>query len=698
MTSAAFIAAAREASRDPVLLMAVESVDTIRARCTTEADWTAAKTATNTSSANRPGSVVMATDGTEAESGYYTATEMITENPFFTGVVGETVYSVVRQSPDARCTGMTVHVTLQYYVSRQVRMTIGLQTSPDNSTWTNHAQYVVDGTWDGQTLQLPVTGLARGTNYVRVKFTCIYNSTFPFSYLTADVVRVDWQHYTWYLPTASLQTLSLDLGATPSGSTTFNVDDTVPIGTTLTYTARGSSNNSTWTNLGTVTDGASLTAYRYYDFTASFTSTGPNTPELKEISVSGGASSFRYFGTHRNIPAGTNAEPLLLASLGAVGSSVELMKLGSTGEAAPKLFYRQSTFELIRDNYLRNKAVILKMGFNTGMAESEFEPIFTGTWYDGSLNLTAQEISVKTRSILERFKKVKLPIELAENAARNNTTVVPITWTGVHLVDVCLDIIDRMGIAGRYVDSASFTALYATGGPLDHATNWDVTRTLDKDHKEDAVKLLEELSNLGGFFIIQSRDGKLRARYYDPTAAATLDLPARVGTFRTVQLGQSELYTRQQIYYGLNVDAAGTQAEDFANAYIYINAAAEIAWGLNADLPDTDPNYLENPGYMKEFFDLWGASQTAREALAVRMDGWYATPKMIMTADDLPPQFLADDNNDAVEPGTFVTVSGLQLPMSGEVWGTLCSDIKFMVTKASINPDKCTVSLTLLEV
>jgi hypothetical protein len=483
----------------------------------------------------------------------------------------------------------------------------------------------------------------------------------------------------------TIQTMTIDFGETFTQDSALTISDKIPSGSGLTYTARGSDNGTAWTDLGTVGDGSALDPYRYYDLTASFTSSGYATAVLEEIAIAAGDSQFVYYSTHRDTPV-KGALPLVMEGLGTITSKIEPTKLPSVGETTINLVYCQPTFELLRDGYLRNKTVSIKVGF-VGLAEPDYEDYFCGIWHDASIDHRRGQISVKVRSPLAKFAKVQLPAELAVNSSRSDTTVVPIDWVSTHAMAIALDTYDKMGIPDRFLDRASFTAAETTLG-----TDYNLTRALDKDAKSDAPKLLEQIGQITSTWFVPAANGKLTAIVYDPNASTVAELDARVVEFANIDLGMEMLYTRQHIYYTLIAGKSGTAAEHFSNGYVLINDIAEIAWGINKDVPDTDPDYRKNPGYSKEFFDLWNMSQAAREAMASQWDAWFSTPKMRTRANNVPPAYFH------VQPGNLVGVTGLQLPTTGGTWGTLTAAKKFLVTGRTFDPQKCIINLDLLEV
>jgi hypothetical protein len=812
MTISAWVDAAKKTDRRPVLLMSVESPNAISRAITTKTDWDASSIKTNVNTASvldDPGVVIMTTDGTEEHSGVYPLPVTTTSHR----LLPETI-------PDGGG-GFVVTWAIPIIISdlpgRVVSAVFNIIADTVNATLTQIRTYTIEGSLGGGAWEILQTFVLDGTvisnsvgtsdGYFRISFDIPMtrgnwrfrlNCSDMSAGVSAAIGSYLLRYETWYVPTAVIHTKSVDLGAIPVEPSVFGVDDVTFAAAALTYTARGSNDGSGWSDLGPVTDGATMAPYRFYDFTASFTSSGPATPVLREITVVGGNSQYERYSTHEDIPI-AGARPLLINSLGSLGSKIELMKLGSTGEVSPKLFYRRETFEMLRDNKLRNKYVSLKYGF-LGLAESDFQPIFSGLWYDGSIDLYGGMITAKTRSILARYQKAKMPKEMTPNGeTRTDSTVPPIEWVNVNIITAILDIIDYLGTPGRWVDTAAASTIRSG---VRNSTDWNVSRRLDKDNKEDALKLLEELSVLAGLWIIQKTDGVLTFKVYDPSEAISGEIDTDHASFSHIELGQADLYTRQQIYYeprhiddleigvargawasdtdysrndsvtvsgvtwyclqshqsnsatspgigagyrafwatewvnatayvigdvrlgggplytckashtsgpstkpGVGTDwrtcwvcqpiKSSNSAENFHSSYVLINQDAETAWGLNKDVPSSDPDYQANPGYQKQWFDKWCASSAAIAALAARMDGWFATPKMKLKASDLPPQYF---DQDRYQVGNFIGVTGLVLPVAGAEWGDHTDKKKFLIMSNTFDPAKCTVSFDLLEV
>jgi hypothetical protein len=555
MPSDAWIAAAKRADRQQVLLMVVESVDAIQTMVTTAADWAASK-AINCNVVDDAGSAYCNTDGPEKYSGTFSpVSSQSIQSPFnyqlgavnpdgSPGPVAVDQDAVITlASPYANVTGISVAFIVHLTEPEPSTVTVKLEASRNGAPYqlvrTIAASAQVNGAYTLTTDEIP-----KGPYTLRLTLDAS-TASYPGGGLTGTMTltSVTWTHLVTYLP-GSIQTKSLDLGLVPTIASTLSVDARIPAGASLPMTARGSNDNAAWTPLGTVADGSSLPPYRYYDVSATLTPSadGLNTPEIYEVRITGGDAQYRYFGTHEDTPF-QGVRPLLLPTLGSASAKLELMKLGSTGEVTPQMYYCKESFELLRDGYLRDKAVTIKLGFK-GLSEADYEPIFSGLWYDGAIDLKAGTVDIKTRTVFSRFSKVQIPAE--NSGQRSNQTVRPKIFTNVNVIAAMLDLINYLGMPGRWVDQASANAIMT--GPR-AGDDWLISRALTKDNKEDALKLLEELVVISGVDILQQPDGKLVFHLYDPAEADSAEISADIATFGNVELGQAELYTRQQIYY-----------------------------------------------------------------------------------------------------------------------------------------------------
>lgn len=728
MPSAAWLAAAKESPRDMVAYLSIESVDAIKAACTTKADWDGAKILTNLNSATEPGTLYLVTDGDESYSGEFQA-PTISPNALTTlaattdyiPIIGTTVAVDLQCTPSASFNDRTVKTDIQFDVY-PVQSAQWYNDQHPESPLIYYGDYFCEAHWrlwgslDGAGYQILTSGIS---DRARVEFDQLSGSSLidmirvPTVHETVslDLARGQWQfkvqiyeyvwrerwtagqqvivtpahytsrisarllshtdaHRTLYVPTGSTQTRTIDLGTVPTVPSRLEFDDFVPGGSTLTYTARGSSDGSAWTSLGTVEDGQSVPPYRYYDFTASFSasSDGMKSPFLHEIRVVGGDSQFVRVGTHQDEPV-QGILPYISSNIGALTSRLELAKVTTGGELSLKFFYNAWVADLIARGGLRNRAVTMMVGFR-GLSESDYEPYFVGTAYDYQLDHVQQEVTLRCRDVWKRFKR-QIPTETVD--ASGNKTTAPITWTGVNVLQVMLDIVDYIDVPDRYINRPSFTAI--RDGARSGA-DWQVTRTLEDP--VEALQLLGELTEVAGVFLTIGNDGKLTATTYDPSAAPVDQIDARHVRVRKIESGDTALTTRQLVYYSLIAGETGGAAADYAKAHILINADVETDQGEVVE---------------KEYFDKWGMSANAIIALANRRNEWYGQPLHKVFLEEVPPWHAK------AAPGQVVTVDGLPFPAPAAMWGKLSYRKKFLTMVRTPDPNNGFVAkMELLEI
>lgn len=91
-----------------------------------------------------------------------------------------------------------------------------------------------------------------------------------------------------YATSGTVETITLDLGATPSGPVIYRLDTTLPTNTTVTVSAsRSSADGATWSSWA-APSGVTLTSplNRYYQVRASLTTLGRTvTPVLNSLAI-----------------------------------------------------------------------------------------------------------------------------------------------------------------------------------------------------------------------------------------------------------------------------------------------------------------------------------------------------------------------------------------------------------------------------
>lgn len=670
MADAGYIAKAKAANREPVVLMAIESPDAIKKVVTTQADWESG-TLTQVETVQTDEGVVV-----------------IQPQSVFNGEIdttGEGPYYYLKFTFPFDCVVSKLFMRVYgvgsvWGIPASDRIRLRFQNAKDNPT---QVHYGVLDTFSETGRSVGEFGItftwADHETAPKCEHTFLQDETW---YVAAEAAeggdKVLWlsgfdeptPYATITRPTGQVVTPVIDLGLVPTQPSTFSAEDIIPSGSTLAYSVMGGDTLPPSNVLGPVADGGSLPPYRYYQVTADFTSLDGSRPSLREIGISGGDSQFFYIGTHLDQPL-QSVKPLLPDdAISALTSKIELLKPSTVGSIKVNMFWNRATGDMVATGYLRNKAVIIKTGFR-GLSENQYEPFFAGTWQDYTADFDKGVITVELKDVLAKFKKAKLPEEVFDPATGAKTTTA-LSWTGVNVMQVMLDLIDAMGVPDRYIDRDAFTAL--RDGTLSGA-DWLVSRTITDP--EEASKLLNELAVIAGVFLVPLPDGKLTPVLYDDTAAAVDNWDAEELLFSSLDGGQKDLSTRQLIYYDPAVTNPGENEEDYNKGYRLVDNVAEVAWNERAE---------------KRWFEKWSASAAAVQALASRMQGWFASPKIRVKVRGMPPRYIE------VLPGQIVAVNNLRIPVAEASWPGKTSAKKFLVMSKTVNPMKTTIDYELMEI
>lgn len=671
----AFIAAAESGSRKPVTLMAIESIDAIKVGISIKSDWDSYKTIDSLDTASMPGVIKPFDPYPLTVETFYTGGSPYSninyvcwKNP----PRDLTVLRIDKVQPNTMWVG-EIHIVISDFRPTPHDIQV-CETLPFGYTDLGTCAYDITGNgyWTVPSIVIPAGKWVSlwQYGYISIPYNAsmwqeLYGYPGSASYKLDLLLR--------HTPAASTRTKTVDLGVIPSEPSVFGCDYIAPSGSTVTYSARGSNDLLEWSELDVVHDKSSLSAFRYYDFYIVFTSDGVGIPSVSEITVSGGNSQFEYFSDQKDIPR-RGARPYL-KSLSPLTSKIDLLKSATTGEINATLFWRKKVGDMISRGYLKNKTVSFKLGY-AGMAESEFVPYFTGTWFDYSADPSTQEISIKIRDVWKKFKQ-KVP-EDTYSADGTKTTYLKLSG---NIIQVMLQIINLTNAPDRYIDRDTFNSIRDTSRA---GAAWVVSRELHES--TEAAELLNELAISAGAFLFQLPDGRLTIRLYDDAVSAT-DVPVldadRI-TFSAIDGGQKNLITRQAVYYQLIPGKTGTSTEDYAKGFLNPNQAAEIAWQETQTC---------------EWLDKWGlgggSDTEALNMLAQRRDSWFSNPRFTIRAENCPPRYIG------IEKGDVVAVNSLELPTTDTNYdaGLRYTDQKlFLVLGKTVNPKTFTSSFDLFEV
>ncbi|WP_020675271.1 hypothetical protein [Geopsychrobacter electrodiphilus] len=709
MPSAAFLAAAKAGNRNPVALMAVESIDAIYATYGTGSQWAGSVDLTNIDTAVISGEAVARLSCALTPAGSVVFTYADASHPFYPALA-----DTLSESRFAN----TINISgVLGVVWPTVEGPGGISSDPHAATWrynlsksvggaSVYTSAVFSGLFYFKDWAVPSSG--SGDTYVPVSnpifsldiaLDLIDLSDTPFTagetlYLSFELLTFVGEGFDYisalsrtytagFLSTvvaiadetpavASVTTSTLDLGVVLGSPAIFQADDRQPYGASITYNILGGNSDPPTVDLGAVSDGQAIGSlgYQYYRVTAEITTSNGARGEINEIRINDAASQFKYFGSHIDQPFAGVMPYLTNQPFGSISSKIELMSPATTGDASVKMVWSRETSDLLATGYLRGKLVYLSMGF-AGLPSSDFEPLGVYTWQDYTADPIKQIITVKLRDVFKQFDKIKVPKEPVPNPD-GTRTITALTWTNINIIQIILDLFDLVGVPDRMLDRSAFEALrdgtYAT-------TDWNVTRALN--NPEEATGLLNELRCTAGLFLVPYRNGKLTPVVYDATATEVANLDAHIVSFGTINGGQKDLYTRQLIYYSPTAGVTDPSSEkDYDKVLVDINPTAETDWNLEAQ---------------KVWLDKWNASEVALTALGSRMNDWFAVPRLRLSASKIPLSLMG------VQCGQLVTVDNLLLPDVAANWPNTAQGRKFLVLGNSFDPASYSISFDLYD-
>ena len=682
MPSEAFIKAASAANRKPVVCLAIESPDAIKALVTTQNDWEASEPV-NLNTSYKPGQIFLVTDDIDLIPGVYSRGFIASDikiTPELSALGGSAESDVLFSGP--RITGVTVNCWARHLYSTVVA-TITLYGSLDGGNYQSISTITFDNPIE---FKLENLSLSRGQWDFKIGVNYVVNGVLDENWDLSSsywVVISSYQIYqeTRYLATGLAVTPAdkMDFGLIPTVSSRFEADHTINTGCSIDYTAWGrDTDTADWISLGAVSDGSTLAAHRYYKIHADLysSSDGMLSPTIDELRIVGGDSQYIYISTHKDIPVHGALPYITPGGISSISSKIDLQQQATVGELTATLHWRKALGDLVAGDSLKNKTISCKLGF-IGLSEADYEPYFVGSWYDYQSDQTKGTITVKTRNILKRFTR-KVP-EADYFLDANFKQIPNITYLlQGNIMAVMVDIANQLGIPDRYIDRATFTAL-GTGSGARTGDDWNVTRHLTEP--QDAMEMLNQLAVSAGIFLFEGSDGRLTAQLYDDfaVAAPVEPLDAMHCKFKPVNAGQKDLNTRQAIYYDLISGQSGGSASDYNYCHLQINQQSEIDWN--------ETNTLE-------WFDMWGLSPVAIQLLAQRRESWFSVPRATVTVDDVPPRLYG------IGRGQVVSVDNLQLPCPADQWQGYTSGTRFLVMGKSISDptrDNLTVSFDLMQ-
>jgi len=654
-----YIAAAKQGNRTPTVFMKVESADGETLYYTTQGQWETSEVLTNVS-----------TDGTQADVGDVIQ-DVFPVSPTLSQAFGDFGFSVAS-------------FTLTYDAALQSVETQIFSNNVNSPTVQSRLRIVDDLTTPTVDIYSDTITLTRKLDlpgpsewYFTGKYRTISSSQLSSSstyYALPEVfvggVWLDAYFFSGHLddsyvppvfnllkPTAQVVTSPIDFGAVTSSNPIFSVDDITEAGALISYSYEYSDLGSVYTPGGSIVDGDSLVASRFYKITADFTTSTGGRGKIREFQLEEGL--FLYFGSHIDEPFSGVSPQLVPNSVSGFSQKITIGKgLSTTGQSSVKMFWVNETSDLIASGYLKGQDVSIYSGFK-GLSTEAYEPVIVGTWFDHSLDEVAGEITVKVQDAFKQFEKRKIPEEDSDPGTGEidtSSTANDITFSATSLVTAMKQIFDEIGLRDRYI-SDDFDTLEAGDYA---ATKYKVSRVLHKP--TEANKLLDELAQTGSMFLIPLGNGQIKPKPFDINQEHTAVLDADDIDFVNVKGNLDKFFTRFNSYYNpkttLTADPRDDR-DDFDNGVALLDSNAELRW-----FPEKG---------IKDHYDKWKAGRTAPataltsppQALIDKniLDNALLTePLYTMTAKKMGPRF-AD-----IEPADVVAVDNLELPVVNNAW------------------------------
>jgi len=428
----------------------------------------------------------------------------------------------------------------------------------------------------------PNTGLA----WTKADLSLIEAFGVELSYLNNTNVRVTQVYlvvtYYDFAATGNI-VVPFDLGASAAtaNKATVSIDDLVPTGGGLTYTAEGSTTGS-WggeeVSLGAVEDGSAMTGYRYYRVTANYTSDGTVTPVLKSIKIEIPDNIYLYSTLDDYI---LSAYPWLKDI---PGRNIKLNlkdMITETSSLTVSLVRNETVDKMVRDNNFRGLNTSIRIGmYTTDITVNDLIPYYQSKISNYSVDETDLKITLKD---MTKDLSFKIP-------AQTGSAKTTISYDKTHVADVINDLLDKAGIASRYIDRGTLDTVEANIGDGTPASkDWVVNRTgnMVLSEPETAKSIITELLEIMGCYMVVQENGKAQFIEYDSTTTAqeTWGKNDVLPGF-TYKPNLEALRNLCIIYYdwvGKATTAVSGESEaDFASILVNSDATSISDWGLTA--------------------------------------------------------------------------------------------------------------------
>jgi hypothetical protein len=640
----AYIKAAKEPNREPVTVVTIESADGVNIDYSSQNDWEGSDTLTNVDTLESAGDVIPKKNQVTASHKTYSSIQGASFVLTYDAYLAETWLNVIW---GYALTGLVQQARIVLY---------------DGDPATAN-QYILD--------EFTISGTSIGSGFAETGPILLDAKSGPeFSsgteiFLTVQIFNPPadvWMNgilsatlnvvtplYYLVKPTAQVVTSVLSFDVKPTTSPIISIDDVLESGASITYSVKGGDTLPpsvviTGTGPGdSVKDGDALTPYKHYEVTADFSTTNGGRGIIRGISLNEGI--FRYYGSHRGFPFAGIQSVLPAKAVSTLAQKIDPNKgVATIGQVNFKLLQTPETDDMLDNGYLAGKDVRVWSGFRSLSSLEDFRPILTGTWQDFDIDNKGGFINVKVRDMLKQFAKRELP-EHTYNASTGARETSPIAYTNANVVTVIKNLFDRLGIRGRY-SHPDYDTLEA--GALS-SSDFNVTRTLTE--AIDVDKLLDQLAQTAGLFLVPSGDGRLTPKL-QASVTPTVTLDVRNYKTSAIKGNQGELITRLIARYNATKADPGND-EDYAAGYQLIDSVAEALY---------DPEKAT-----RTWLDEWAVGSVSGGDLSAppqalidwceRQLAWFSEPRFSFDLSDVPPYV-------DVEAGDVIGITGLKLPIT----------------------------------
>ena len=263
---------------------------------------------------------------------------------------------------------------------------------------------------------------------------------------------------------------------------------------------------------------------------------------------------------------GFNDVQPILKSVGSLQNKIDArMGYSTRGQIIFTIEGRDNFKDLIKNNYLKNRRVVIKTGFITsGFLYSDYAQIFTGKIINWDRK--GDLLTIAIGDDLDIVAKKKIPTE-------NVTKTQYINYQNTNPVDIMLDILqNKLGISSSSIDTAKFNSEKS-----DWLLGWKFERVLTKP--EEGNKYLNELQAETNSFIIHDGE-KISFKFFGPplpgvTIEEWTDNYQILHDSLDQESGYKDgFYNRIVFYYDYD-ESGNNKSENYESAVITIDSASQ---------------------------------------------------------------------------------------------------------------------------